>query len=52
MGSHMDSQVRDFVRQCLHSVDTRAGALVPRPFGDTVHGTTPGEVTHFDFRYT
>ena len=48
---HMDSQVRDFVRQCLHCVDTRAGATVPRPFGDTVHGTAPGEVVHFDFLY-
>ena len=48
---HMDSQVRDFVRQCLHCVDTRAGATVPRPFGDTVHGTAPGEMVHFDFLY-
>ncbi|MEP0580138.1 MAG: reverse transcriptase domain-containing protein [Marinobacter sp.] len=48
---HMDSQVREFVRQCLHCVDTRAGALIPRPYGDTVHGTAPGEVVHFDFLY-
>lgn len=47
----MDSQVREFVRQCLHCVDTRAGALIPRPYGDTVHGTAPGEVVHFDFLY-
>ena len=47
MGSH----VREFVRQCLHCVDTRAGEIVPRPYGDTVHGTAPGEVVHFDFLY-
>ena len=47
----MDSQAHDFVRQCLNFVDTRAGETVPRPFGDTVHGTAPGEVVHFDFLY-
>ncbi|CAM9598156.1 unnamed protein product, partial [Sphacelaria rigidula] len=51
MWPYMDSPVREFVRQCLHCVDTRAGAIVPRPYGDTVHGTAPGEVTHFDFLY-
>ena len=25
--------------------------IVPRPYGDTVHGTAPGEVVHFDFLY-
>ena len=49
--SHMESHVREFVRQCLHCVDTRAGEIVPRPYGDTVHGTTPGEVVHLDFLY-
>ena len=24
---------------------------MPRPYGDTVHGTAPGEVDHFDFLY-
>ena len=51
MWSHMESHVREFVRQCLHCVDTRAGEIVPRPYVDTVHGTTPGEVVHFDFLY-
>ena len=32
-------------------MDTRAGEIVPRPYGDTVHGTAPGEVVHFDFLY-
>ncbi|CAM9636210.1 unnamed protein product [Sphacelaria rigidula] len=48
---HMDSHVRKFVRQCLYCVDTRAGAMVPRPYGDIVHGTAPGEVIHFHFMY-
>ena len=47
----MESQVREFVRQCLHCVDTRAGQTVPRPYGDTVHGNAPGEVAHFDYLY-
>ena len=45
----MESHVREFVRQCLHCVDTRAGDIVPRPYGDTVHGTAPGDGVHFDF---
>ena len=49
--SHMEFHVREFVSQCLHCVDTRAGEIVPRPYGDTVHGTAPGEVVHFDFLY-
>ena len=47
----MESQVRDFVHQCLHCVDSRAGEVVPRPYGATVHGTAPGDVVHFDFLY-
>ena len=49
--SYMESHVREFVRQCLHCVDTRDRGIVPRPYGDTVHGTAPGEVVHFDFLY-
>ena len=32
-------------------MDTRAGGILPRPYGDTVRGTAPGEVVHFDFLY-
>ena len=38
-----------FVSVCI--VCTRAGEIVPRPYGHTVHGTAPGEVVHFDFLY-
>ena len=47
----MESHVREFVRQCLRCVVTRAGEIVPRPYGETVHGTAPGEVFRFDFLY-
>ena len=38
--------MREFVRQCLHCADTRSGDVVPRPLGETVHGTAPNEVMH------
>eukprot|EP00903_Cladosiphon_okamuranus_P017345 g15980.t1 len=41
--------VRDFVKQCLHCMDSKAGEMVPRPLGATVHGKRPGEVLHFDY---
>ena len=37
--------------QCLHCMDSKAGEKVPRPLGETVHGTRPGEVVHFDYLY-
>ena len=47
----MGSYVREFDRQCLHCVDKRAGEIVPHQYGDTVHGTAPGEVVRFDVLY-
>ena len=47
----MEAQMREFVRQCLHCADTRSGEVVPRPLGETVHGTAPNEVVHFDYLY-
>ena len=41
--------MREFVRQCLHCADTRSGDVVSRPLGETVHGTAPNEVVHFDY---
>ena len=32
-------------------MEARAGEIAPRPYGDTVHGTAPGEVVHLDFLY-
>ena len=41
--------MREVVRQCLHCADTCSGDVVPRPLGETVHGTGPNEVVHFDY---
>ena len=30
-------------------MDSKEGEKVPRLLGETVHGTRPGEVVHFDF---
>ncbi|CAM9309014.1 unnamed protein product, partial [Sphacelaria rigidula] len=46
----IETHVREFVRH-LHYADSRAGDVVPRPLGETVHRTTPNEVVHFDFLY-
>ena len=42
--------MREFVRQCLRCADTRSD-VVPRPLGETVDGTAPNEVVHFDYLY-
>jgi len=47
----MPEHVTDFVKQCLHCMDSKAGEKVPRPLGETVHGTAPGEVVHVDYLY-
>ena len=44
----MEEHVAEFVKQCLHCMNSKAGEKVPRPLGETVHGTRPGEVVHFD----
>ena len=41
----------EFVRQRLHCADTRSGDVVPRPLGETVHGTVPNEIVRFDYMY-
>lgn len=45
----MEDHVADFVKQCLHCMDSKAGEKVPRPLGETVHGTCP--VVHVDYLY-
>jgi hypothetical protein len=37
-----------FVSKCLHCLKTYSG-VVPRPFGEQIHGTYPNEVVHYDF---
>lgn len=36
--------MKDFVRQCLHRVDSRAGELVGQPYGESFHGSVPNHV--------
>ena len=47
----MEEHVTEFVKQCLHCMDSKAREKVPRSLGETVHGTRPGEVVHFDYLY-
>ena len=47
----MQVPVAEFVKQCLHCPDLKAGEKVQRPLGETVHGTRPGEDLHFVFLY-
>ena len=45
---HMEVHVTEFVEQCLHCMGSKAGEKIPRPLGETVHWTRPGEFLHFD----
>ena len=47
----MEVHETEFVKQCLHYMDSKAGENIPRPLGETVHGTRPGEVLYFDYLY-
>lgn len=49
--SKMQSQVREFVRGCLHCRGAKGPALHPRPWGSTLVGEKPNQVVHFDFLY-
>ena len=47
----MEEHVTEFVKQCLHRMDSKAGEKAPRPLGETVHSTRTGEVVHFGYLY-
>lgn len=47
--STLTSDVRTFVRSCIHCLSTIGGERVPRPFGSSVHGTSPNELLQFDY---
>ena len=38
-----------FINDCLNCVDSRGGGKVPRPFGETTHGTEISSCSHFDY---
>ena len=44
----MEVYVTEFVKQCLHCMESKAGEKVPRTLVETVHERRPGEVLHFD----
>lgn len=41
------ADVKMFVQPCLHCVELRVGGLVPRIYGDTVHGPDPNDAVHW-----
>ena len=47
--ANTEKDIAEFVRQCLHCVDSKAGNAMPRLLGDLVHGTEVGDVLHFDY---
>ncbi|CAM9136518.1 unnamed protein product, partial [Laminaria digitata] len=49
--THMEKGVCSFVDDCLNCVDSRRGGEIPRPFGETTHGTEVNSCLHFDYLY-
>lgn len=45
----MTTDVRIFVRSCIHCLSTTGGEKVPRPFGSSVHGTSANDLLQFDY---
>ncbi|CAN0093861.1 unnamed protein product, partial [Ascophyllum nodosum] len=45
----MEKDITEFIRQCLHCTDSKAGNAVPRPLGNLVHGTEVRDVLHSDY---
>lgn len=40
-----------FVKHCIHCIVGKGGSKVPRPLSETIHGTLPNQVVHFDYLY-
>ena len=47
--STMKSDIRAFVRACIHCISTVGGGKVPRPFGPAFHGSAPNDVLQFHY---
>ena len=47
----MEEHITEFVKQCLHCMDYKAGGKVPRPLGETVHGIRQSELVHVYYLY-
>ena len=47
----MEFHLTEFVKQCLHCMDSKVGKKILRPLAEMVIGTRPGKVLHFDYLY-
>lgn len=47
--STMTTDIRSFVRACIHCLSTTGGGKIPRPYGPAVHGTNPNDLLQFDY---
>ena len=43
--------VKKFIKSCLHCQANGGGNIMHRPWGNTLQGTKPNEVLHFDFLF-
>lgn len=47
--STLSADVKTFVKKFIHCLSTTGGETFPRPFGSTLHGTTPNALVQFDY---
>ena len=45
------TDVEAFIKECLHCLSTTGGQKIPRPYGEQLHASKPGEIIHFDFLF-
>jgi RNase H-like domain found in reverse transcriptase/Integrase zinc binding domain len=46
--SALSTDIRSFVRACIHCLSTVGGGKIPRPLGPEVHGMKPNDLLQFD----
>ena len=49
--SSMEADVASCIEDCLNCVDSKGGGKIPRPLGETTHGTKIGGCPHFGYLY-
>ena len=49
--TELESDVDNFIGNCLHCIVSRSGGMIPRPLANSLHATKPNEVLQFDFLY-
>ena len=45
----MTTDIRTFVKACIHCISTLKGGKEPRPLGSALHGSEPNDLLQFDF---